>query len=151
MALWDVYLTPSDWRKGEISWLHGKELDRAEALVMPLWNAREKLWLNERYLYCHVIAVHPEFQRMGVGALLFTFGTNISRQSGLPIYIESSKDAFRLYEKMGCRPLRERPVHRAQDLWPEDASGVQEDREIDLFVWLPENGDGQLPKAVELA
>lgn len=150
MALWDVYMAPSDWRKGEISWLHGEELDRAEALIMPLWNVRERLWLNERYLYCHLIAVHPDFQRMGVGALLFDFGTEISRQTGLPIYIESSKDGLRLYEKMGCRRLKQRPMHIAQDAKVELVGKDAEDGEAVLFVWFPENGQTELPKAIEL-
>ncbi|KAH7384687.1 acyl-CoA N-acyltransferase [Pyrenochaeta sp. MPI-SDFR-AT-0127] len=151
MALWDVYLTPSDWKKGEITWLQGKERERAEALVSPLWNAREKMWLNQKYLYCHVIAVHPSFQRRGIGELLFRYGIDIAQETGLPIYIESSKEAERLYEKMGSRRLKERPIHRPQDLWLEDDRDTREDREIALFVWIPEGGSGKLPNAAILA
>lgn len=53
MALWDVYLTPSDWKKGQIDWLQGEEKERAERLVTPLWNAREKLWDEQRYICKH--------------------------------------------------------------------------------------------------
>lgn len=151
MALWDCYLTPSDWKKGDISWLHGKEKERAEALVGPLWHAREKLWLNQKYLYCHAIAVHPDYQRKGIGELLFKFGANISRQTTLPIYIESTKDAVRLYEKMGSRRLKEKPVHKYEDLWPDQAGGAKEDQDVALFVWIPQNGEANLPSTVELA
>jgi GNAT superfamily N-acetyltransferase len=74
MALWDIYLTPSKWRRSELSWLSGQERERADALIKPLWDAREKFWLDEKYLYCHVLAVHPEYQRRGIGKLLMQFG-----------------------------------------------------------------------------
>lgn len=136
MALCDVYLAPSDWEKGEISWLKGEERERAEGYVMPLWNMREKLWHKERYVYCHVMAVHPDFQRRGVGELIFKFDMAIAQQAGLPMYIESSKEGTRLYEKMGCKRLEEKLV---------DENG----QEAPLFVWMPEGAS--LPKAVKLA
>ncbi|KAF3037840.1 hypothetical protein E8E12_008348 [Didymella heteroderae] len=151
MALLDVYITPSDWKKGEIGWLQGKERERAEALIGPLWDAREKLWSNERYLYCHVIAVHPDTQRKGVGELLVEYGKKVALQANLPIYVESSKAAIRLYEKSGFRWLKERPVHKSEDLHPGQANGDAEDHEIPLLVWIPGGEKRLLPDAVQLA
>lgn len=151
LALYDVYITPSEWRKGEIGWLQGEERDRAEALIGPLWNAREKLWSNERYLYCHVIAVHPDAQRRGVGELLVEYGKKIASQADLPIYVESSQAAIRLYEKSGFWWLKERPVHRSCDLYPGHMNGEQEDHEIPLLVWIPRGEKRLLPDAVQLA
>ncbi|KAI4619979.1 hypothetical protein J4E80_004504 [Alternaria sp. BMP 0032] len=151
MALFDVYITPSDWKRGEIGWLEGKERERAEALVKPLWDAREKLWLNERYVYCHVMAVHPDYQRRGIGELLFKYEMDICRQTGLPMYIESSKQGIKLYEKMGSRRLKEKLVHKSEDITPEKTNGAREDQELPLFVWLPEGAEKRLPKSVELA
>jgi ribosomal protein S18 acetylase RimI-like enzyme len=151
MALYDVYIAPSDWKKGEIGWLQGKERERAEALVKPLWDAREKLWLNERYIYCHVMAVHPEYQRKGIGEMIFKYGMSISEQTGLPTYIESSGEGVRLYEKMGSRRLKEKVVHRSEDISPEKTNGAREDQEVPLYVWLPKGGGKRLPKSVELA
>lgn len=151
MALYDVYIAPSDWKKGEIGWLQGKERERAEALVKPLWDAREKLWLNERYIYCHVMAVHPEYQRKGIGEMIFKYGMSISEQTGLPTYIESSGEGVRLYEKMGSRRLKEKVVHRSEDISPEKTNGAREDQEVPLYVWLPKGGEKRLPKSVELA
>ncbi|KAF2853247.1 acyl-CoA N-acyltransferase [Plenodomus tracheiphilus IPT5] len=151
MALWDIYLAPSDWKKGEISWLHGKEKERAEALISPLWNVREKLWADERYLYCHVIAVHPKYQRRGIGELLFKYGIGVAEQTRLPIYIESSKEAQRLYEKMGCRLLKERPIHKSEDLWPDKTNGAKEDHDVALYVWVPSDKVNSLPQRIKLA
>jgi ribosomal protein S18 acetylase RimI-like enzyme len=150
MALWDIYLTPSAWRKPEISWLEGKDRERAEALVSPLWSAREKMWLDQKYLYCHVIAVRPDYQRKGVGQLLMKYGISVAQQAELPIYIESSKEAVKLYEKMGCRRLKERVEHEADHMSTGDATGTAKDRTVVLFVWVPQAGEEKLPKAVEL-
>ena len=151
MALWDVYITPSGWTRGEIGWLQGKERERAEALIGPLWNAREKMWSNERYLYCHVVAVHPDFQCRGIGKLLVEYGMKIASQANLPIYVESSRDAIRLYEKLGFRWLKERPVHKSFDLCPRNTNGDQGDHEIPLLVWIPGGEKRLLPDAVQLA
>jgi GNAT superfamily N-acetyltransferase len=150
MALWDIYLTPSPWRKPEISWLEGKDRARAEALVSPLWTAREKMWLDQRYIYCHVVAVHPDYQRKGIGQLLMKYGICVAQESKLPMYIESSKEAVRLYEKIGCRRLKERVVHKADYLYSGDVNSTAEDRTVELFVWTPE-GEGRLPSTVDLA
>jgi GNAT superfamily N-acetyltransferase len=142
MALWDIYLTPSKWRRGEISWLSGEERERAEALISPLWDAREQLWLDQKYIYCHVMAVHPDYQRKGIGKLLMEYGISVAQQVELPIYIESSQDGVRLYEKMGCQQIKQPTDDKTKD------SGGE--TELVLFVWLPKEGEKKLPKAVEL-
>lgn len=151
MALFDVYITPSDWKRGELSWLQGKEREQAEALISPLWEAREKLWMNEKYIYAHVMAVHPDFQRKGVGQLIFDYGTTISRQTGLPVYVESSKEGIKFYEKVGCKRLKETLRRVTNTDRPVNGDDAKSDDELPLFVWLPEGGEKMLPEAVELA
>lgn len=151
MALYDIYITPSDWKRGEISWLQGKEREQAEALISPLWEAREKLWSNERYIYGHVIAVHPGYQRKGVGEKIFQFGKTISSHTELPVYIESSTDGVRFYEKMGCKKLKETLRRVPGNITSGDGTELKADEDVPLFVWLPEGAEKRLPKAVELA
>lgn len=141
MALWDCYFTPSDWKRPELSWLEGEDRVRAETLIEPLWQAREEMWLNQRYLYCHVIAVRPDYQRRGIGEKLFKFGVDVASESQLPIYIESSKEAIRLYEKLGCKRVK----HTARNVGQASERG-----DLDLFVWNAEFGDGNLPNNVKL-
>jgi ribosomal protein S18 acetylase RimI-like enzyme len=140
MALWDIYLTPSDWRKPELSWLQGTERNSAEDLVKPLWDMREKLWLDERYLYCHVVAVHPDYQKKGIGKLLVGYGIEVARQAGLPVYVESSKDGLKLYDKTGFRRLREQAMPK------EDGSDS-----ATFMVAVPAGEETVLPEAVRLA
>jgi GNAT superfamily N-acetyltransferase len=150
MALWDIYLTPSQWRRSEISWLSGQERERADALIKPLWDAREKLWLDERYLYCHVLAVHPEYQRRGIGKLLMQFGIDVAQKTELPIYIESSREGIRLYEKMGCRRIKTPAILKDGSPDPEKTATVEEDSDLALFVWVLNTGLELLPKTIEL-
>ena len=53
MALWDVYLRErpeSEWKNPGVTWLEGKEKERAEALLNPLWEKKEKLWGGRRHV-----------------------------------------------------------------------------------------------------
>jgi ribosomal protein S18 acetylase RimI-like enzyme len=151
MALWDIYLTPSTWRRPEISWLSGEERNRAESLISPLWDAREQLWLDKRYLYCHVIAVHPEYQRRGIGQLLMEYGIGVAQKASLPVYIESSQDGMRLYEKLGCQRVREPRNHGVKDMGQSAVNGFEKGSEVVLFVWVPTGGEGTLPESIKLA
>jgi GNAT superfamily N-acetyltransferase len=150
MALCDIYLTPSKWRRGEISWLSGEEKERADDLISPLWDAREKLWLDERYIYCHVMAVHPKYQRKGIGQLLMEYVIGIAQQTELPIYIESSEEGTRLYEKMGCRRVKQPSKNESADPATRDKDAVGEANGLVLFVWIPKGGEEKLPKSIEL-
>jgi GNAT superfamily N-acetyltransferase len=149
MALWDIYLTPSAWRRGAISWLSGQERELAEALITPLWDTREKLWLDQRYLYCHVIAVSPKYQRRGVGQLLMEYGVNIAQKTELPIYIESSLVGMRLYEKMGCQRIKAPSVLKREK--SHESGTSLKDSDVALFVWFPKGEERLFPKTIELA
>jgi ribosomal protein S18 acetylase RimI-like enzyme len=150
MALWDIYLTPSKWRRSELFWLSGQERERADALIQPLWNAREMLWLDERYLYCHILAVHPEYQRRGIGELLMQFGIDVAQKAVLPIYVESSREGVRLYEKTGCRRIKTPAGIRSDIPKPEGTAKVKEDSDVALFVWTSDAGLELLPKTIEI-
>lgn len=151
MSLLDVYPTPSDWKKGDIEWLEGKERERANSLVGPLWEAREKLWDKERYVYCHVTAVRPEYQRKGIGKLLTAHTIRIAEQAELPIYLESSREGVGLYEKLGFRKLKEKVVHKAEVLCNGEGIDNGMDYEVPLLLWVPDGKENALPKAVEFA
>jgi ribosomal protein S18 acetylase RimI-like enzyme len=151
MGMWDVYLTPSEYKKGDIGWLEGAERERAEALVKPFWTFRERLWTGERYVYCHLTAVHPKAQRRGIGKLLMEYGMRIAEQAGLPIYTEASQAAIALYERIGFQRLKQSIKHKADLLWTEDNKGDGKDHEVPLVVWVPEGKWGLLPRCIELA
>lgn len=53
MALWDVYLKErpeSEWKNPGVTWLEGKQKERAEQILKPLWKKKDDLWGGSRYV-----------------------------------------------------------------------------------------------------
>lgn len=83
-------------------------------------------------VYLHVLAVHPNHQRKGIGRKLIQWGLDEADRLGLIAYLEASADGARLYEQTGFEKVKD--VY--MDLRP---FGVQEDIPIrvSLFISLP--------------
>lgn len=74
----------------------------------------------------------PEHQGRYAGVALIKWGIEMSEQSGLPIYCESSPTTFTMYEKFGFKKLtREKLIHKKEVL------GTDEDIEVPLMVRMP--------------
>lgn len=54
---------------------------------------------------CHVIAVHPNSQRRGVGALLTQWGVDVGDRLGVPVYLEATDASIKLYNSLGFQKL----------------------------------------------
>ncbi|KAH9871249.1 hypothetical protein IAQ61_005428 [Plenodomus lingam] len=86
--------------------------------------------------YWHVsgLAIHPQYQRRGLGALLVREGQRLARGdegvggTGVPMVLESSVVARRLYEKCGFEVLREERVGEGWEV---------------CMVWYPEGWRGE--------
>lgn len=53
MALWDVFLderTPEEYKSPGAVWLEGEQRARADELIIPLNEAKEKLWGGRKYV-----------------------------------------------------------------------------------------------------
>ncbi|KAI1771395.1 acyl-CoA N-acyltransferase [Hypoxylon cercidicola] len=141
MATWDIFWKPGEdngWVKPDgIPWLNGKEKEKCEAVLSPMWDMREELFGKQRqYVYLSSMAVDPEHQRRGVGRLLAQWGVDVAEQLGVPMYTESSKAGLRLYESVGFKRLTHvRLVHR------EEVTGRQ-DEEVPLMVRMPSAAKG---------
>lgn len=85
---------------------------------------------------CHVIAVKPEHQRRGAGALLTKWGLDMAELAGLPVYLESSEEGFGLYKRLGFEVLEEKIVHRA------GLVGTENDVAVPLMVKMPSIAKG---------
>lgn len=134
MGLGDLYLkerSEEERKYHGVPWLEGKERERADAVLKPLWEAREKLFGGHKYLYCHVFGVAPEHQGRGAGGLLVEWAVDITEKMGLPFYLESSPTTVKLYEKMGFQRLKETVVHKAEIL------GTEKDAVVPLMVNMP--------------
>ncbi|CCF38674.1 hypothetical protein CH063_09714 [Colletotrichum higginsianum] len=56
--------------------------------------------------------------------------------AGLPVYLESSEEAFALYKRLGFEVLKEKIVHRA------GLVGAEKDVEVPLMVKMPSAAKG---------
>ncbi|OHW96041.1 putative acetyltransferase [Colletotrichum incanum] len=134
MALGDIYLkerSEEERKNHGVGWLEGAARERAEAVLNPLHEAREKLFGGRRYIYTHVIAVDPKHQGRKAGALWCKWGMDLSDSLGIPLYFESSPSTYKLYEKMGYETLDEKIVHKAELM------GTPDDIEVPLMVKMP--------------
>ncbi|TDZ25525.1 putative acyltransferase SID5 [Colletotrichum orbiculare MAFF 240422] len=134
MALGDIHLRERgrEERKNHgVGWLEGRDRERAEAVLSPLHDVREKLFGGRRYIYTHVIAVDPEHQGRKAVLLWCRWGMELSDSLGIPLYFESSPSTCELYEKMGYETLEDRIVHKAELM------GTSGDIEVPLMVKMP--------------
>ncbi|KAM3474036.1 hypothetical protein MY5147_004486 [Beauveria neobassiana] len=139
MGLGDVYLrerTLPERTNHGVPWLEGEQKVRAEKVLNPLWEVRERLFGGRRYIYCHVIAIDPQHQGRKAGALIVQWGIDLGEQAGLPVYFESSPSTVGLYKKMGFEVLEEQIVHEAALL------GTDEDIVVPLMVRMPSCAKG---------
>ncbi|RYP70863.1 hypothetical protein DL769_004838 [Monosporascus sp. CRB-8-3] len=54
MAIWEIFWRPSEengWEKPDrIPWLSGEDWDKAEGVILPMWDMREKLFGKRRHV-----------------------------------------------------------------------------------------------------
>ncbi|KAM0460887.1 hypothetical protein ACHAO4_001683 [Trichoderma viride] len=139
MALGDVYLSErseEERRNQGVPWLLGEQRERAEKILNPLWEVRERLFGGRRYIYCHVIGIDPRHQGRKAGALLVQWGMDLGERAGLPVYFESSPSTVGLYTKLGFELLDEKIVHKAEVL------GTENDIEVPLMIRMPSLAGG---------
>ncbi|KAK3946885.1 hypothetical protein QBC32DRAFT_319492 [Pseudoneurospora amorphoporcata] len=138
MALCDVFIQPRTTKEERaypgIPWLEGEQRERADRVLRPLCEAREKVMGGGSYIYVHAIAVDPKHQGRGAGAMIVKTLINLSDDSGLPIYLESSASAEGLYKKMGFVRV---PEESARVIHSKSVLGTETDVEVPLMIKTP--------------
>ncbi|KAF9885571.1 hypothetical protein FE257_012777 [Aspergillus nanangensis] len=139
MATWQVYWrerTAEERIKPWIGWLEGAQRQRAEGFLGQLWEKREK-WIGEKkHIYCHTVAVHPEYQGRGVGKHLVQWGLDTAEQLQVPIYLESTVEGVPLYERTGFQTLQEGVT------FTPEVTQLKEDIQAPLMVKMPASAGG---------
>lgn len=135
MALIDFFLKPRSAEERaftSVPWLEGEQREKAEKVLRPLWEMREKLFGGRPYIYCHVAAVEPQHQGRGAGAALASWVIEGCEKFRLPVYFESSPSVVGLYELLGFQRIPETVVHSKEML------GTKEDIVVPLMVRMPQ-------------
>jgi GNAT superfamily N-acetyltransferase len=92
------WLYPSTWIKGERYQRLKKE--QADCADKYLGDGKiHEMW------YLHVLVVHPQFQRKGVGATLLDWGLNHARSRREKVYLESTVFGEGLYRRKGFKEV----------------------------------------------
>ncbi|KAK4159907.1 acyl-CoA N-acyltransferase [Cladorrhinum sp. PSN259] len=139
MGLMDIFLrrrSPEERVNHGVTWLEGEQRKRAEAVLNPLFEMREKLFGDQPYIYVHVVGVLPEHQGKQAGRALLNWGLEFCDYTNLPIYFEASPTTVGLYERLGYERLKEKIVHKAEVL------GTETDIEVPLMVRMPRSAGG---------
>ncbi|KAJ2983913.1 hypothetical protein NQ176_g343 [Zarea fungicola] len=136
MATWEIYWKPGHegtFKKPDgIPWLEGEDKARCEAIFNPMWDMRAELFGDSKYIYLASIAVHPDYQRRGIGGTLLDWGIDQADKLQVPIYTEASKDGFGLFIAYGFEKLDHVSlIHKAEVL------GREDDEEVPLVVRMP--------------
>lgn len=154
MGLWDVH-----WKEREaepvkpaVDWLDGLQKQRAEELIVPLWDAKEELLGPSKHVCecragprmkylltctdCHVIAVNPKYQGKGIGTMLTRWGVNIAEQLHVPVYLEATDKSVGVYCRLGFRVL-EKTVRIKAELMD-----AEKDSNAPLMARMPSCADG---------
>ncbi|KAL7623662.1 hypothetical protein AAE478_005214 [Parahypoxylon ruwenzoriense] len=140
MATWEIYWRPGEgnkWKKpAGVTWLSGEEREKAEKVIMPMYNMRDELFGGRRHVYLATMAVHPDHQRRGVGRLLLQWGIDVAEKLELPIYLEATESGLPLYSHRDFERLEHvKVIHKVE------ATGAGE-VEVPLMVKLPSKAKG---------
>lgn len=88
-----------------------------------LLGSRREVLGARAYVYLSVLAVAPAQQRRGAGAELVRWGVERADALGVPVYLESSPEARRLYERFGFEVVKQVSFEMDQ-FGREDLSGT---------------------------
>jgi len=80
----------------------------------------QECWSGEYRVHWHVgkIAVDPKWQRQGVGTILMVWGFKQSEKDGVVMGLESVKNGYEFYKKLGFREIGEIACRRPDAVWP---------------------------------
>ncbi|KAJ7189007.1 hypothetical protein C8R46DRAFT_1341629 [Mycena filopes] len=79
--------------------LVGVDVEIRKQIGVTSSQTRNEAMGNSRYWYLSFMAVHPKYQKRGVGQALLRWGLDQADAEELEVYLESSDEGLRLYEK----------------------------------------------------
>lgn len=102
MAKWYFFLDPENqadpWK---IDFPPGANEALYHEFFDALNKAREERFKGKRHILMAILAIHPDYQRMGVGHELLRWGLDLADKEQVPTWIDASPAGYGLYKKFG--------------------------------------------------
>lgn len=104
-ASWHMYETPEITtvaaESRTLTIAPGANKDACEAFFGELARRRDRIMAGQAFLYLHMLHSDPKHRGRGAGSALMQWGLQHADKINLPVYLESSPDAHKFYEKHG--------------------------------------------------
>ncbi|KAF2111985.1 acyl-CoA N-acyltransferase [Lophiotrema nucula] len=106
-AKWHIYDTSEKASKAERPLIFGEGSNKEACLAFFGGIAKKKAAImgDTPHIYLHLLHTDPKFQGRGAGSALIRWGFRRADELGLPIYLESTPDGHKFYEKQGFEDI----------------------------------------------
>ncbi|KAL4793746.1 putative GNAT family acetyltransferase [Aspergillus venezuelensis] len=84
-------------------WPAGTRLDILDEWTRKVVDAGERLLGSTPYYSLSYIGTDPKYERCGAGSMLVNWGLERARRENVPAALESTKNAWAFYEKLGFK------------------------------------------------
>ncbi|PGG96216.1 hypothetical protein AJ80_09860 [Polytolypa hystricis UAMH7299] len=88
-----------------ITWLDSQEDREAANRLLMTVQDRKLANVKEAHIQLELLFVTPEYQRHGIGTRLLKWGCDLADHMALPIWIESSREGYRMYCSQGVEDV----------------------------------------------
>ncbi|GLB11084.1 hypothetical protein AtubIFM57258_007503 [Aspergillus tubingensis] len=67
--------------------------------------ARRTIMGSRPHYYLDALITHPDYRRQGAASMLIQWGCDRADQDGIPIWVDSSQEGARIYQRFGFRDV----------------------------------------------
>ncbi|PYH69377.1 GNAT family N-acetyltransferase [Aspergillus vadensis CBS 113365] len=67
--------------------------------------ARQTMMGSRPHYYLDALITHPDYRRQGAASMLIQWGCDRADQDGIPIWVDSSQEGARIYQRFGFRDV----------------------------------------------
>ncbi|KAI6381298.1 hypothetical protein MCOR25_001232 [Pyricularia grisea] len=83
----------------------GSDADVFNAFIGRMHEYKSKYIQGQKHLHLGILACSPKYHRLGAGGALLSRGFELADAEGLPTFLESSPEGYKLYKRNGFEDL----------------------------------------------